>query len=70
MRPCASDWLPVLDDACGHVSAAQVNSNEVRVDDGYARHGGERQLVAFTRRQWIGTQTTAVSYPACRPQGG
>jgi benzaldehyde dehydrogenase (NAD) len=47
----------------GYAFAAQVNSNEVHVNDGYARHGGEGQLAAFTRRQWIGIQTTAVSYP-------
>lgn len=82
-RPCASGRLPVLDDAdidraagraawasvCGHAFAAQVPGNEVRVDDGHARHGGEGQLVASSRRQLIGTRTTAVSYPTCA-QGG
>jgi benzaldehyde dehydrogenase (NAD) len=47
----------------GLAFAEQVASNEVHVNDGYARHGGEGQLAAFTRRQWIGVQTTAVSYP-------
>ena len=47
----------------GYAFAARVNSNEVHVNDGYARHGGEGQLAGFTRRQWIGIQTTAVSYP-------
>lgn len=36
----------------------------VHVNDGYARHGGEGQQRAFTRRQWIGIQTTDVPYPA------
>jgi benzaldehyde dehydrogenase (NAD) len=53
----------------GYAFAAQVHSNEVHVNDGYARHGGEGQLAAFTRRQWIGLQTTAVSYPTWA-QGG
>lgn len=47
----------------GLAFAQQVQSNEVHVNDGYARHGGEGQLAAFTRRQWIGVQTTAASYP-------
>jgi len=47
----------------GLAFAEKVASNEVHVNDGYARHGGEGQLAAFTRRQWIGVQTTAVSYP-------
>jgi benzaldehyde dehydrogenase (NAD) len=47
----------------GLAFAEQVDSNEVHVNDGYARHGGEGQLAGFTRRQWIGVQTTAVSYP-------
>jgi benzaldehyde dehydrogenase (NAD) len=48
----------------GLAFAQQVASNEVHINDGYARHGGEGQLAAFTRRQWVGIQTTAVSYPA------
>lgn len=47
----------------GLAFAEKVASNEVHVNDGYARHGGEGQLAAFTRRQWVGVQTTAVSYP-------
>jgi benzaldehyde dehydrogenase (NAD) len=47
----------------GLAFAEQVGSNEVHVNDGYARHGGEGQLAGFTRRQWIGVQTKAVSYP-------
>ena len=48
----------------GYAFAQRVASNEVHVNDGYARHGGEGQLAGFTRRQWIGVQTTSVSYPA------
>jgi len=48
----------------GLAFAQQIASNEVHVNDGYARHGGEGQLAAFTRRQWVGVQTTAVTYPA------
>ena len=48
----------------GYAFAEQLHSNEVHVNDGYARHGGEGQLAGFTRRQWIGLQTTPVSYPA------
>jgi benzaldehyde dehydrogenase (NAD) len=47
----------------GLAFAEKVASNEVHINDGYARHGGEGQLAAFTRRQWVGVQTTAVSYP-------
>ena len=55
--------VPAGDPLRGWAFAAQVDSNEVHVNDGYTRHGGEGQLAAFTRRQWIGIQTTAVSYP-------
>jgi benzaldehyde dehydrogenase (NAD) len=48
----------------GLAFAQQVASNEVHVNDGYARHGGEGQLAAFTRQQWVGLQTTGTSYPA------
>ncbi|TDQ02673.1 MULTISPECIES: aldehyde dehydrogenase family protein [unclassified Leifsonia] len=48
----------------GLAFAEQVKSNEVHVNDGYARHGGEGQLAGFTHRQWIGIQTTPVRYPA------
>jgi benzaldehyde dehydrogenase (NAD) len=48
----------------GLAFAKRVASNEVHVNDGYARHGGEGQQRAFTRRQWIGVQTTDVPYPA------
>jgi benzaldehyde dehydrogenase (NAD) len=48
----------------GLAFAEQVKSNEVHVNDGYARHGGEGQLAGFTHRQWIGIQTTPTSYPA------
>jgi benzaldehyde dehydrogenase (NAD) len=48
----------------GLAFAEKVASNEVHVNDGYARHGGEGQLASFTRRQWIGVQTTPTSYPA------
>jgi benzaldehyde dehydrogenase (NAD) len=48
----------------GLAFAERVASNEVHVNDGYARHGGEGQLAAFTRRQWVGLQTAPVSYPA------
>ncbi len=48
----------------GCAFAERVASNEVHVNDGYARHGGEGQLASFTRRQWIGVQTTPVTYPA------
>ena len=44
--------------------ASRIASSEVHVNDGYARHGGEGQQRAFTRRQWIGLQTTDVPYPA------
>jgi benzaldehyde dehydrogenase (NAD) len=44
--------------------ARRLASNEVHVNDGYARHGGEGQQRSFTRRQWIGIQTTPVTYPA------
>jgi benzaldehyde dehydrogenase (NAD) len=44
--------------------AQRIASNEVHVNDGYARHGGEGQLASFTRRQWIGVQTSPTSYPA------
>jgi benzaldehyde dehydrogenase (NAD) len=47
----------------GLAFARRVASNEVHVNDGYARHGGEGQQRAFTRRQWIGVQTTPVTYP-------
>jgi benzaldehyde dehydrogenase (NAD) len=47
----------------GLAFAERVRSNEVHVNDGYARHGGEGQLAGFTKRQWIGVQTTPVSYP-------
>jgi benzaldehyde dehydrogenase (NAD) len=48
----------------GLAFAEKVKSNEVHVNDGYARHGGEGQLAGYTRRQWIGIQTTPTSYPA------
>jgi benzaldehyde dehydrogenase (NAD) len=48
----------------GLAFAARVTSSEVHVNDGYARHGGEGQLAAFTKRQWIGVQTAPVTYPA------
>ncbi|MEY9854519.1 benzaldehyde dehydrogenase (NAD) [Catenulispora sp. GAS73] len=48
----------------GYAFAERMHSNEVHVNDGYARHGGEGQLAGFTRRQWIGLQTSPVSYPA------
>lgn len=48
----------------GLAFAERVKSNEVHVNDGYARHGGEGQLAGFTHRQWIGIQTTPVQYPA------
>jgi len=48
----------------GLALASRLASNEVHVNDGYARHGGEGQQRAFTRRQWIGVQTTDVPYPA------
>ncbi len=48
----------------GYAFARRIASNEVHVNDGYARHGGEGQLASFTRRQWIGVQTTPVTYPA------
>jgi len=48
----------------GLAFAEKVASNEVHVNDGYARHGGEGQLAGFTRRQWIGIQTTPTRYPA------
>ncbi|MFD3450575.1 aldehyde dehydrogenase family protein [Streptomyces sp. NPDC058691] len=48
----------------GLAFAERVAGNEVHVNDGYARHGGEGQLAAFTRRQWVGVQTAPVSYPA------
>ena len=48
----------------GLAFARRVASNEVHVNDGYARHGGEGQQRSFTRRQWIGVQTTPVTYPA------
>ena len=44
--------------------ASRIASSEVHVNDGYARHGGEGQQRAFTRRQWIGVQTADVPYPA------
>jgi benzaldehyde dehydrogenase (NAD) len=44
--------------------AQRIASNEVHINDGYARHGGEGQLASFTRRQWIGVQTSPTSYPA------
>jgi benzaldehyde dehydrogenase (NAD) len=47
----------------GLAFARRVASNEVHVNDGYARHGGEGQQRSFTHRQWIGVQTTPVSYP-------
>jgi benzaldehyde dehydrogenase (NAD) len=48
----------------GLAFAQRVKSNEVHVNDGYARHGGEGQLDGYTHRQWIGIQTTPTSYPA------
>ncbi|GAA2014726.1 benzaldehyde dehydrogenase [Catenulispora yoronensis] len=48
----------------GYAFAARLHSNEVHVNDGYARHGGEGQQAGFTRRQWIGVQTAPTSYPA------
>ncbi len=48
----------------GLAFAQKVKSNEVHVNDGYARHGGEGQLAGYTHRQWIGIQTTPTSYPA------
>ena len=57
-----------VDQAVAAVRRAQpgwaATSNEVHVNDGYARHGGEGRQRAFTRRQWIGVQTTDVPYPA------
>jgi benzaldehyde dehydrogenase (NAD) len=48
----------------GLAFAQKVKSNEVHVNDGYARHGGEGQLASYTHRQWIGIQTTPTDYPA------
>jgi benzaldehyde dehydrogenase (NAD) len=48
----------------GLAFAERVKSNEVHVNDGYARHGGEGQQAGFTHRQWIGVQTTPVDYPS------
>jgi benzaldehyde dehydrogenase (NAD) len=48
----------------GMAFAERVKSNEVHVNDGYARHGGEGQLDSFTHRQWIGLQTSPTSYPS------
>jgi benzaldehyde dehydrogenase (NAD) len=48
----------------GLAFAERVKSNEVHVNDGYARHGGEGQLAGYTHRQWIGLQTTPTDYPA------
>ncbi len=48
----------------GLAFAEKVKSNEVHVNDGYARHGGEGQLAGYTHRQWIGIQTTPTTYPA------
>jgi len=48
----------------GLAFAEKVKSNEVHVNDGYARHGGEGQLASYTHRQWIGLQTTPTDYPA------
>jgi benzaldehyde dehydrogenase (NAD) len=48
----------------GLAFARRVSGSEVHVNDGYARHGGEGQQAAFTRRQWIGIQAAPVSYPA------
>jgi benzaldehyde dehydrogenase (NAD) len=47
----------------GLAFAEKVKSNEVHVNDAYARHGGEGQLDGFTHRQWIGIQTTPTGYP-------
>jgi benzaldehyde dehydrogenase (NAD) len=47
----------------GLAFAEKVKSNEVHVNDAYARHGGEGQLDGFTHRQWIGLQTTPIRYP-------
>ena len=44
--------------------AQRVKANEVHVNDGYARHGGEGQLDGYTNRQWIGIQRTPTRYPA------
>jgi len=48
----------------GLAFAGRVAASEVHVNDGYARHGGEGQQAAFTKRQWIGVQTAPVTYPA------
>jgi benzaldehyde dehydrogenase (NAD) len=48
----------------GLAFAEKVKSNEVHVNDAYARHGGEGQLDGFTHRQWIGLQTSPTNYPA------
>jgi benzaldehyde dehydrogenase (NAD) len=48
----------------GLAFAERIKSNEVHVNDGYARHGGEGQQAGFTHRQWIGVQTTPVGYPS------
>ncbi|MEV6414122.1 aldehyde dehydrogenase family protein [Kribbella sp. NPDC051718] len=47
----------------GLAFAEKVKSNEVHVNDGYARHGGEGQLAGYTHRQWIGIQATPTEYP-------
>ena len=48
----------------GLAFAEGIAANEVHINDGYARHGGEGQLASFTRRQWVGVQTAATAYPA------
>lgn len=49
--------------------AQKVKANEVHVNDGYARHGGEGQLDSYTNRQWIGIQRTPTRYPVWAEAG-
>jgi benzaldehyde dehydrogenase (NAD) len=53
----------------GYEFAQRIKANEVHVNDGYARHGGEGQLDAYTNRQWIGIQRTPTRYPSWAEAG-
>jgi benzaldehyde dehydrogenase (NAD) len=53
----------------GYEFAQRVKANEVHVNDGYARHGGEGQLDGYTNRQWIGIQRTPTRYPSWAEAG-
>ena len=61
-RRAQPDWAATSSTTRQTILRAFAMELELRRDD--ARYGGEGQQRAFTRRQWIGVQTTDVPYPA------